>query len=81
MHEKRNFFVKKLFSKYEHIHIKLWIYSHVLNKSLRQNIIFCVVNAIGFTTDSCKFLFKPNCQSLIYFLVNLTQINIQPPLQ
>ena len=37
-----------------------------------ENFIFCVVNIIGFTTDSFKFFFKPNCQSLLYF----TSINI-----
>ena len=65
--QKMNFFVKNLFSKCEHIRIKLRIYSHLLNKSLTENFIFCVVNIIGFTTESCKFFFKPNCQSLVYF--------------
>ena len=27
------------------------IYSHLLNKSLTENYIFCVVNIIGFTTE------------------------------
>ena len=62
-----NFSVKNFFSKCEHIRIKLRIYSHLLNKSLTENFIFCVVNIIGFTTESCKFFFKPNCQSLVYF--------------
>ena len=65
--QKMNFFVKNLFTKFEHIRIKLQIYSHLLNKSLTENFIFCVVNIIGFTTESCKFFFKPNCQSLVYF--------------
>ena len=30
-------------------------------------MMFCVVNVIGFTTESFKFFFKPNCQSLLYF--------------
>ena len=67
MHKKMNFSVKNLFSKCEHIRIKLRIYSHLLNKSLTENFIFCVVNIIGFTTESCKFFFKTNCQSLVYF--------------
>ena len=66
-----NLFIKNLFSKCEHIWIKLRIYSHLLNKSLTENFIFCVVNIIGYTTESCKFFFKPNCQSLVHF----TQIN------
>ena len=58
-----NFPVKDLFSKCEDIRIKLRIYS---NKSLTGNFIFCVVNIIGFTTESSIF-FEPNYQSLVYF--------------
>ena len=65
--KKLNFFAKNLCSKCEHIRLNLQIYSHLLNKSLTENFIFCVVNIIGFTTESCKFFFKPNCQSLVYF--------------
>ena len=53
------FFVKNLFSKCEHIRIKLRIYSHLLSKYL---------NLIGFITEGCKFLFKPNSKSLAYFI-------------
>ena len=62
-----NFSFKNLFSKCEHIRIKLRIYSHLPNKFLTENFIFCVVNIIGFTTKSYKFFFKPNCQYLVYF--------------
>ena len=48
-----DFFIKNLFSKCERDRIKLRIYSHLLNKSLTENFIFCVVNIIGFTTESC----------------------------
>ena len=37
-----NFLVKKLFSKCEHIRVKLRIYSHLLNKSLAENFPFFV---------------------------------------
>ena len=57
----------KMWCKWEYISIKLRIYSYLLNKSLRENFIFCVVNVIGFTAESCKFFFKPNCQSVEYF--------------
>ena len=67
-----SFVVKNLFSKCEHIHTKLRIYSLLLNKSLTENFILCVVNIFGFTTESCKFFFKLNCQSLVCF----TSINI-----
>ena len=63
-----DFFVKNLFSKYEHTRIKLRIYSHLSNKSLTENFIFCVVNIIGFTTESWTFFFKPNFQSFVYFM-------------
>ena len=59
--------VKNLFSKCEHISIKLRIYLHLLKKYLTENYIFCVANIIGFTTESCKFLFKSNFQFLVYF--------------
>ena len=55
-----NFFLKHLFTKCEHIRTKLQIYSHLLNKSLTENFIFCVVNIIGFTIESYMFFFKPN---------------------
>ena len=74
--QKMNFSVKNLFSKCEHIRIKLRIYSHLLNKSLTENFIFCVVNIIGFTTESSKFFFKPNCQSFVYFTSINTIINM-----
>ena len=65
--QKMNFSVKSFFSKCEHVRIKLRTYSHLLNKSLTKNFTFCVVNIIGFTSQSCKFFFKPNCQPLVYF--------------
>ena len=43
-----------------------------LNTFFVENFIFCVVNIIGFNTQSCKCFFKRNCQSVIYF----TSINI-----
>ena len=46
-----NFSVKNLFSKCEHIRIKLRIYSHLLSKSFTKNFIFCVANIAGFTTE------------------------------
>ena len=69
--QKINCFIKNLFSKWEHMPIKLRIYSHLLNKLLTGNFMFSVVNIIGFTTQPCKFFFKSNCQSLVY----LTSIN------
>ena len=50
-----NFSVKNVFSKFEHIRIKPRIYSHLLNKSLTENLIFGVVYIIGFTTKLRNF--------------------------
>ena len=56
---KKCFFVKNLFSKCEHIRIK------------RKTSFFVSWILLVFATQSCKFFFKPNCQSLVYF----TRIN------
>ena len=61
-----NFFVKNIFSEYEHIWITADLLT-ILNKSLTGNFIFCVVYITGFTAESCKFFFKPTCQPLVYF--------------
>ena len=37
------FSIKDFFSKYDQIRRKLWIWLHLLNKSLLENFIFCVV--------------------------------------
>ena len=37
------FFIKVFFSKCDQIRRKLWIWSHVLKKSLMKNFIFCAV--------------------------------------
>ena len=41
--QKIKFSIKDLFSKCEQIHRKLWIWSHLLKKSLMENFIFCAV--------------------------------------
>ena len=38
------FFIKDFFSKCDQIHRKLWIWSHLLKKSLMKNFSFCAVN-------------------------------------
>ena len=40
---KLKFAIKDLFSKYDQIRNFLWIWSHLLNKSLMENFIFCAV--------------------------------------
>ena len=72
MHKKWTFSLRiYLVNVKKNICIKLRIYSHLLNKSLTENFTFRVVNIIGYTTESCKFFFKPNSQSLVCFpLIN-----------
>ena len=44
------FAIKDFFSKCDQIHKKLWIWSHLLNKSLMRNFIFCAVYGL-YVTD------------------------------
>ena len=41
--QKMKFSIKNFFSKCDQILRKLWIWSHLLKKSLMENIIFCAV--------------------------------------
>ena len=41
--QKMKFSIKDFFSKCDQIHSFLWICSYLLNKSLMENFIFCVV--------------------------------------
>ena len=42
------FSIKDLSSKYDQIRRKMWIWSHLLKKSLIENFIFCAVSIIYF---------------------------------
>ena len=41
--QKMKFFIKNFFRKCDQIRRKLWIWSHLLKKSLMENLIFCAV--------------------------------------
>ena len=41
--QKMKFSIKDFFSKCEQIRRKLWVWSHLLKKSLLENLIFCAV--------------------------------------
>ena len=41
--QKLTFFIKSFFSKFDQIRSFLWIWSHLLKKSLMENFIFCAV--------------------------------------
>ena len=45
------FSIKDFFSKCDKIHGKLWIWSHLLKKSLNENFIFCAVLVITDTEN------------------------------
>ena len=44
--QKMKFSVEDFFSKCDQIHLKMWICSHLLKKSLMENFIFCAVYII-----------------------------------
>ena len=56
--QKVKFFIKDIFSKCDQIHSFLWIWSHLLKKSLMENFIFWVVNFLilqcSFSSRHCK---------------------------
>ena len=41
--QKMKFFIKDFFSKCDQIRRKLWIWSHIIKKSLMEDFIFCAV--------------------------------------
>ena len=45
--QKMKFFIKYFFSKFDQIRWKLLIWSHLLNKSLMKNFIFCAVSILS----------------------------------
>ena len=47
--QKMKFSIKDLFSKYDQIRSFLWIWTHLLNKFLRENFIFYAVKFTLFT--------------------------------
>ena len=43
LHIKMKFSIKDFFSKYDQIYRELWIWSHLITKSLMENFFFCAV--------------------------------------
>ena len=41
--QKKKFSIKDFFSKCDQIRSKLWIWSHLMKKSLMENFMFCAV--------------------------------------
>ena len=78
--QKMKFSIKDFSSKYDQFSRKLEIWSHILEKSLMENIIFCVVRMIAdifypiftlkITVLVCFIQKKLNCSGLLYPLLH-----------
>ena len=55
------FSIKDFFSKCDQIRRKLWIWLHLLEKSLKENFIFCAVKEIKRGDYQCKFYNHIDC--------------------
>ena len=54
--QKMKSFMKDFFSKCDQIRRKLWVWPHLLNKSLIENFIFCTVFGISFLLPSLDLI-------------------------
>ena len=61
----KNFFINGYFNKCDQIRSFLWIWSHLLKKSLMENFIFCAV----YTPVNYVFLLKSRLLILCCFCV------------
>ena len=59
LHKKMKFSIKDFFNKCDQIRRKLWIWSHLLKKSVMENFIFCAV----------QLQFNPNQKTKKMFLL------------
>ena len=64
--QKKKFSIKHFFSKYDQIRSFLRIWSHLLEKSLMQNFIFCAVYSICKNYNT-KEIWEP-LQDILYAL-------------
>ena len=48
------FSINYFFTKFDQIRRKLWIWSHLLKKSLMENFIFCAVSSSGDFAETCR---------------------------
>ena len=63
--QKGKFSIKNFSSKCDQIHRKLRIWSHLLEKFLMENFIFCAVGKLG-SESASEFCFF-NIRSKVYF--------------
>ena len=57
--------IKDFFSKYDQIRRKLQIWSHVLNKSLMENFIFCSVYQVKIQIQVAFYVKSRHCNDVI----------------
>ena len=78
--QKMKFSIKDFFSKCAQIHRKLRIWSHLLEKSLMENFIFCAVSSVAQMLtgrlDKVNDVREP-LQCTVYFLQTLQFIEKQ----
>ena len=79
-YKKNKFFIKDFFSKCDQIRRKLWIWSHLLKKSLMENFNFCAVKDRNISerrqcVKENKICF--NCLSKSHIVKNRKSIFIQ----
>ena len=56
--QKRKFSIKDFFSKCDQIRKKLWIWSHLLKKSLMENYFFCAMIGKSYGRKSNDFVVR-----------------------
>ena len=74
------FSIKDFFSKCEQIRSFLWIWSHLLKKSFKQNLIFCAVTLLWHHKFRKKILCKTKREKFLQeFLIFYLWQTIEPP--
>ena len=70
---KMRFSMKDFFSKCDQIRRKLWIWSHLMKKSLMKNFIFCAVLKSQYNTTASEYVLQTMHlkQNASYFPANI----------
>ena len=71
LHQKIKFSIEDFFSKCDQIRIFLWIWSHLLKKSLMENLIFWAARSVIFIPNLEHILHKSNVILLMLILLIL----------
>ena len=73
--QKMKFSIKDIFSKCDQIRRKLWIWLHLLDKSLMENFIFCAVTAYSFRFSRLFYMIfsKTRNSAFLLFFINISR--------